>query len=126
MLASFKIKDSKVSLNGIDISGVGNTLEVLIHGNISEVPGSRLVGKTATLVKQKAFFKVSDIRPLEEVCEQLSSRSYSFSREQLQYEMENVEIILSKYDCIAGVVPVELAVSSDDKPTCKRVNALLE
>ena len=122
MLASFKIKGSKVSLDGIDISGVGNTLEVLIHTELLETPGCRLSGKISTLVKQKAFFKSVDIEILEETCKDGSS--YRFSREQLQYEMKGVEVSLSKHEAIAGVVPVEIAVSGDAKPTCKRLMTL--
>lgn len=122
MLTSFKIEGSKVSLNGIDISGVGNSLEVLIHVEAAETPGCRLSGKVSTLVKQKAFFKKGVIKELEDVCSKGSS--YSFSRDQLQYEMEGVQIFLSKHESIAGVVPVELAVSGEDKPTRKRLMTL--
>ena len=122
MLASFKIKDSKVSLDGVDISGVGNSLEVLMHSELVETPGCRLSGKTSTLVKHKAFFKSGDIETLEGACR--NGSSYSFSRECLQYEMKDVEISLSKHDTIAGVVPVELAVSGEEKPTCKRLMSL--
>jgi len=119
MLASFKVNNSKVVLDGIDISGVGNTLEVLIHVDVSQTPGCRLSGKVSTLVKHKAFFKESEVKQLEEVCTKGSS--YHFSREQLQYGMENVEIVMSKHEPIAGVVPVEIAVSGDEKPTCERL-----
>ncbi len=122
MLASFKIERSKVELDGKDISGVGNTLEVLIHSELVETPGSRLAGKTSTLVRHKAFFKESDVEKLEEVCSLGSS--YRFTRDMLQYQMENVEVALSKHEAIAGVVPVEIAVSGDAKPTCKRLMTL--
>lgn len=122
MLASFKIERSRVELDGRDISGVGNTLEVLIHSELIEIPGSRLAGKTSTLVRHKAFFKESDVEKLEEVCSLGSS--YKFTRDMLQYQMENVEVSLSKHETIAGVVPVEIAVSGDAKPTCKRLMTL--
>lgn len=122
MLTSFNIRDSKVSLNGIDISGTGNSLEVLIHVEAAETPGCRLSGKVSTLVKQKAFFKESDMEVLENVCN--NGSSYSFSRERIRYLMENVQVSLSKHESIAGVVPVELAVSGEDKPTRKRLMTL--
>ena len=111
-----------MSLDGIDISGVGNTLEVLIYSELVETPGCRLSGKTSTLVKQKAFFKSGDLEILEGACKDGSS--YKFSREQLQYEMKDVEVSLSRHETIAGVVPVEIAVSGDEKPTCKRLMTL--
>lgn len=122
MLASFKIKDSKVSLDGVDISGVGNTLEVLIHSELAETPGCRLAGKTSTLVKHKAFFRSGEVKELEKTCS--VGKSYCFSREQMRYQMENVEISMSKFETIAGVTPVEIAVSGDEKPTCKRLMSL--
>ncbi len=122
MLASFKIKGSKVSLDGIDISGAGNSLEVLIYSKVAETLGCRLPGKVSTLVKQKAFFKKGAIEELEDACRE--GKFYKFSRDQLQYEMKDVEIALSKHECIAGVVPVELAVSGEEKPTRKRLMTL--
>ena len=119
MLASFKIKDSKVSLDGVDISGVGNSLEVLIHSETVETPGCRLAGKVSTLVKHKAFFSKSGVGELEEVCHK--GKTYKFSRDELQYKMENVEIILSKHETIAGVTPIEIVVSGNEKPTRERL-----
>lgn len=122
MIASFTVKNSSVKLNGVDISGVGNTLEVIMIGKTNDAPTSTLVGKVATVVKQKAFFKASDIEVFDKLCNGESPKSYSFTQEGLQYEMENVELTLTKHECIAGVVPIELAVGSDDKPTRKRIN----
>ncbi len=122
MLASFKIKGSKVSLNGSDISGVANSLEVLIHTELSETLGSRLSGKTSTSIKHKAFFKESEIEELERVC--TKGGPYSFDNSELRYQMDDVFITISKHEPIAGVVPVEISVSGEEKPTRKRLTTL--
>jgi len=122
MLASFKIKGSEVSLDGKDISGVGNTLEILIHAEIKEYGPSRVAGKVSTLVKHKAYFRSRDIEELEEICS--NGSSYKFTRETLEYQMDDVVVGLSKHEIIAGVIPVEIAVSGEQKPTCKRLATL--
>jgi len=124
MISSFRVKNSTVTLNGIDISGVGNTLEVVVKGDIQELPGSRLAGKVQTTVKHKGFFKSSDIEGLETLCGVPPSKSYIFNRGNLEYELSKVDIFLHKHECIAGVVPVELSIIGEDKPKRRRINNL--
>ncbi len=120
MLASFNIRNSKVTMNNIDISGISNTLEVSMSAAITKIVGDQVPGDLTTLVKHKAYVRKSEIEELDILLS--TAKSYSFSREALQYTLEEIEVFLSKDDSIAGVVPIELIVSSAKKPTRTRIS----
>ncbi len=126
MLATFQVKNSTVELNGVDISGLSNTLEVTIAGNIVKHSVNRKTEKVSTSVLHKGYFKRSDLETFNEICNRRESKCYSFSREKLQYTMENVDLLLSKKKSIAGVVPIELVVSSTQVPSRSQFNGSLK
>lgn len=107
-------------MNGVDISGISNTLEISIVSEIVKTGGNRLSGQVSTTVRQKAFFRKGDVEKLNELL--TGKLSYSFNREDLEYKLDGVEVFLSKDSCIAGVVPVELVVCGETKPTRTRIN----
>ncbi len=119
MLASFNVTNSKVTVNDTDISGISNTLEVSMSATITKIVGEQVPDALTTLVKHKAYVRKSEIDKLDVLLS--SAKSYSFSRETLQYTLEDIEIFLSKDTPIAGVVPIELIVSSAKKPTRIRI-----
>lgn len=120
MLASFNIRNSKVTMNDIDISGISNRLEVSMSATITKIVGEQVPGALTTLVKHKAYVRKSEIKDLDVLLN--TAKSYSFSREALKYTLEEIEVFLSKDESIAGVVPIELIVSSVKKPTRTRIS----
>lgn len=126
MSASFNVRNSTIELNGVDISGLSNTLEVTISTGLTKNRNAHRIGKLSTSVRQKTFFKQSEFESFCEVCNKRETKSYVFNREGLQYTMQDVSIILSKESPIAGVVPVELVISSSEVPSRKRFNGSLE
>ncbi len=119
MLATFQVKNSTIELNGVDISGLSNTLQVTIAGDITKHRNVRQSGKVNTSVLHKGYYKQSEIKTFDEICNKRESKCYRFSREKLQYTLDGVDLMLSKQSSIAGVIPFELTVSSDKVPSRK-------
>ena len=120
MLASFTVRNSKVTMDGKDVSGISNNLEVSMSATITKIVGEQVPDALTTLVKHKSYVRKSDIDELDVLLN--TAKSYSFSREALQYTLDEIEIFLSKDEAIAGVVPIELIVSSIKKPTRTRIS----
>ncbi len=108
-----------MTVNDIDISGISNTLEVSMCVTVTKIVGEMVPDALTTLVKHKAYVRKSEIDELDVLLS--TAKSYSFSREALQYTLDEIEIFLSKDESIAGVVPIELIVSSAKKPTRIRI-----
>jgi len=122
MLATFHVKNSTINLGENDISGLNNTVEVTISAKTDHQPTGRLNGKVEVTIRQKMFLRETDIDDLIHICEHSHGANYRFTRECLEYTIENAELQLSKNDPIAGVVPVELFISGENLPIRRRIN----
>lgn len=121
MLATFHVKNSTVDLGGVDISGLNNKIEVTISAKTDHQPTGRLHGKVEVVIRQKMFLRETDIDDFINTCEHSHGANYRFTRECLEYTVENVELVISKDSPIAGVVPIELFISGENLPLRKRI-----
>ena len=122
MFATFHVKNSTIKLNDIDISGLNNKIEVTISAKTDHQPTGRLNGKVEVAIRQRMFLRETDIDDFVNICEHSHGANYRFTRECLEYTVENAELQLSKSDPIAGVVPVELSINGKNLPIRKRIN----
>ncbi len=122
MLATFHVKNSTINLGEKDISGLNNTVEVTISAKTEHQPTGRLSGKVEVVIRQKMFLRETDIDDFINICEHSHGANYRFTRECLEYTVENAKLMLTKEDSIAGVIPVELLVHGSDSPIRKRIN----
>jgi len=121
MLATFYVKNSTIKLNDIDISGLSNKVEVTISAKTDHQSTGRLHGKVEVAIRQKMFLRETDIDDFINICEHSHGANYRFTRECLEYTVENAELVISKESPIAGVVPVELFISGENLPIRKRI-----
>jgi hypothetical protein len=121
MLTTFQVKNSTIELNGVDISGLSNTVEVTISAKTDKKLNEHLNGKLDVSIRQKMFLKESSIEEFINTCNLSLGSSYRFTRECLEYTVDNIDLTISKQDPIAGVVPIELLIGGDTLPQRKRI-----
>lgn len=122
MLATFQVRNSTIDLNGVDISGLNNTVEVTITAKTDKQPTGRLVGKADVSIKQKMFLREEDLDQFIDMCSNSPRATYRFTRECLQYTVPDVNLFISKEDPIAGVIPVELHIGAETLPIKTRIS----
>lgn len=121
MLATFQVKNSTIDLNGVDISGLSNSVEVTISAKTDKQPTGRLNGKPDVSIRQKMFLRERDLDQFVDMCAHSHGATYRFTRECLQYTVTGVDLFISKEDPIAGVIPVELHIGADNLPIRTRI-----